>query len=203
MKRLSGLILTFSIVFFLTQSLYSAEVPQVQEGAKSVFWGFNGLADLSVNNSVIGGQYNIADRIGIFATLGLDMFSNNRTPNGEKKEDLTSSSDFNFSIGAKLYLFKNDPVSFFVAPTISIMSYSFENVASPTKHIDSKSEFGVGIGVGAEWWFTTNVSFSASTTLGLVSHSESSERGDAKAETSYSHFGTMKSVSVFTLAFYF
>ena len=203
MKRLSGLILTFSIVFFLTQSLFSAEVPQVQQGAKSVFWGFNGLSDLSVQNSVIGGQYNIADRIGIFATLGLDMFGNSETPDGGKEKDLTSTSNIQFSVGAKLYLFKNDPVSFFVAPTIGISSNSFENVAIETNNNISESTFEVGIGVGAEWWFTTNVSFSASTSLGLKSYSKTTEVGDSTSEVSHSNFGTMNTMSKFILSFYF
>ena len=203
MKRISGL-LAICIMLLASQSLFAGE-PRTQEGDKAIFWGFHGLSNLSVDNSSIGAQYNIANRIGVFAALGLASESESAKPDGQNSKDISSETMIMLELGAKIYLFRNEPVAMFVSPVISIATGSEEDKSSSTKHIDSGTLFGIGVGAGAEWWFAKNVSLSAATYLMFNSLTETTERGTRKDELSKTFFGTKGSNlgSSLTVSFYF
>jgi len=203
MKRISGL-LAICVMLLASQSLFAGE-PRTQEGDKAIFWGFHGLSDLSVNNSVIGAQYNIANRIGVYAALGLASGSESVKLDGQSSKDISSEASIMLELGAKLYLFRNEPVAMFVSPIISIGTLSEEDKSSSTKHIDSQTSFGVGVGAGAEWWFAKNVSLSAASYLIFSTNTETIERGTRKDEATSTFFGIKGSNlgSSLTVSFYF
>ena len=203
MKRITGL-MAICIMLFAVNSLFAGE-PKTQQGDKALFWGFKGLSDLSVNNSVIGGQFNIANRIGLYAALGISSESASSKLDGQSSKDVSSETGIALELGAKLYLFRSEPVAMFVSPMISIGTGSEEDKTTSSKTIDSFTAFSIGAGVGAEWWFTNNVSLSAATYLMFNSVSYTNERGNRKDEHTNNFFGTKGSNlgSSLTVSFYF
>jgi hypothetical protein len=198
MNRILGLILVLCVVFASTQALQAGE-PQTKEGTKALFWGFNGLSDLSIDNSNIGFLYNISDGVGLWGALGLRIGSTKSNDN-----DHLSTTGIEFAVGAKLNIFQTEPVAMFISPMISIGTTSREDKSRTNTYIDSEMTLGVGAAIGAEWWFANNVSFSASTFLGFVTETITEERGDNKDEYTMTGIGTLPNYGAhFTLSFYF
>ncbi|MBS3999207.1 MAG: hypothetical protein KGZ71_01850 [Desulfobulbaceae bacterium] len=198
MNRILGLILVLCVVFASTQALQAGE-PQTKEGTKALFWGFNGLSDLSIDNSTIGFLYNISDGVGLWGALGLNIGSSKIDDN-----DHLSTTGVDFAVGAKLNMFQTEPVAMFISPMVTIGTSSTEDKSASSTFIDSEMTLGIGAAIGAEWWFANNVSFSASTFLGFVTETMTEERGENKDEHTKTNIGTMANYGAhFTLSFYF
>lgn len=198
MNRILGLFITICVLFVSVQTMQAGE-PQTKEGSKAIFWGFNGLDNLSVDNTTIGFLYNISDGFGLWGQLGLGIVSTKADD-----EDHLSTTGIDFAVGAKLNIFQTEPVAMFISPMVVIGTTSTEDKSRTNTFIDSEMTLGVGAAIGAEWWFANNVSFSASTFLGFVSNTMTEERGDEKLEYSATSIGTMANYGAqFTLSFYF
>ena len=76
-KKFIILIVLLSMVI-LTLPL-TAGKPQTAAGSKSVFFGFNGLSNLSVEDSWIGFQYLFADKMGLWGSISLTMLTDRKS----------------------------------------------------------------------------------------------------------------------------
>ena len=190
-------IVTFTVLFAV--SLYAAE-PQTKAGSKSMYWGLNGLSELSFDNSSLGIQYLFADKMGIWVDLDLSMISDKATSDA----DGISTSNFGLSAGFIYYLFQKGPVALYGSPQVGFSTSSVENKDAATTHIDSKTKLHLGVSVGVEWWFTDNVSLTVTTLLGFVSETNKVERGSSTSEATTSTIGIMPNGSgKFLISFYF
>lgn len=190
----------FLIIVFLTFSNSKAEELPLKKGSASIFWGLNGLSDLSVNNSYLGVQYLFKDGIGVWSELGLGVLSI------KDYQDAESLFETNLEFGGGLifYLYENEPVAFYITPCVWLTTYRLDDKDEPYQYYDTESEFWAGISFGGEWWFDDNISLSVETYLGYSKIKTTTKRGDLKTrETSYS-FGILSEYgSNFSLSFYF
>ena len=198
-KKFIILIVLLSMVI-LTLPL-TAGKPQTAAGSKSVFFGFNGLSNLSVEDSWIGFQYLFADKMGLWGSISLTMLT-------EKPSQATNDNiknDFEFDVGFIYYLFEKGPVACWVSPSIGLGfgSTEFEEEDMPLTKISSNL-FYAGVSIGAEWFFTDNVSISADTFLGFQQTGRTTEIQNFKTEYSKTEFGFITGAGAsLVLLFYF
>mgnify|MGYP000935039327 CR=1 FL=1 len=199
MKKSINLVLTIIAFLAIVGTLTAAE-PQTKAGSKSIFWGLNGLSDLSVNNSFLGIQYLFADKMGVWGQLNLSMIS--EKPNSDA--DGVSTNNIGLSAGFIYYVFQKGPVGLYLSPQVGFYSNSEEDKDASTTHKDSESILYLGVSIGAEWWFTDNVSLIATSLIGFGSTTTTVERGSSKTESTSTVIGIIPQASAkFEICFYF
>ncbi len=195
MKKYFTLVLVF-VVFFATSTLFAAE-PQTKAGSKSLYFGLNGLSNLGVDNSVLGGQYLFQDDMGIWLELGFN--SSNYKPDEKATEQKLSS--FGLDVGFIYYAFQKGPVAMYFSPQLGFSSGTNENGANNKV---TTSSFTGGVSLGAEWWAFENVSLSASVLIGYSNSTVKTEISSGSTEETTNNFGILgSSNSRFLLSFYF
>lgn len=196
MKKLS----LFICLITLSLTSFAAE-PQTQQGSKGLFFGFNGLSELSVNNTRLGGFYYLGSDMFLWADVGFNII--NQKP--YKTGDEYASNNIGFEVGLDYLVFKKGSVGLFIGPDIGFTTSSSESegTRSATKTTKSNS-FYAGIGIGAEWWFTDNISIHPYTFIGFESIKTTDEDGSTKIESTSSYFGIQGSQAAnLYIMFYF
>lgn len=198
--RLLAVTMLVCIPVFMLQ----AGQPQVQKGSKSVYFGFNGLADMKMDNAYFQAQYLFADRKGITAGFHL----------GGTKTDLgnnikpTKTSDFTFDVEYIYYAWADGPVTIYCGPGIGFTTAKNEYPASPTKALMKENTNGISVFgfIGVEWWAWDNVTISISTLFGYQSLKSTVKSDDTgtKTTTTTSTWGNLSSGSTSVgVGFYF
>jgi len=194
MKKYFTLVLVF-VVFFTTSTLFSAE-PQTKAGSKSLYFGLNGLSDLGVDNSVLGGQYLFQDNMGIWLELGFNSSNNKPYENATEQK----YSSVGVDVGFIYYAFQKGPIAVYFSPQLGFASGTDDNGTTKI----TTSSFTGGISLGAEWWAFENVSLSASVLLGYSNSKVKTEAGSNSTEATTNNFGILGSTnSKFLVSFYF
>lgn len=169
----------FSIIFavvILSASVF-AGTPQTQQGAKALYFGFNGLSELSVNNTYIGGQYLFADNLAVFGDLSLGFKT---TKENKGAEDITDNN-IGFNLGISYYLFQKGTVAMYLSPQFGFSSGNYEDENTKIKTTNNK--FDVGVSFGVEWWAFDNISFAVSTLVGFKSTKTTVKNDNNNLET--------------------
>lgn len=164
-----------------------AGTPQTQQGSKAMFFGFNGLSELSVNNSYLGGQYLFADRMGIWAKIG---FGFQTSKENETAKDVKNNT-VAFDIGLMYYAFQKGPVAMFLSPGFGYSTETAED--ENTKYKKTSNIFDGGVEIGVEWWAFENVSFGACTYLCFESTQTTTETNGVETEATETNFGILGS----------
>lgn len=194
MKNYFTLVLAI-VVLIATNALFAAE-PQTKEGSKSLYFGLNGLDDLGVNNSVLGGQYLFQDNMGGWFEIGFN------TTNHKPSENATEVkyNSIGIDVGFIYYAFQKGPVAMYLSPQLG---YSTGTDEQANSEITSKAFYG-GVSLGAEWWAFENVSFSASVLIGYSNLKVTREINNVSTEETTNNFGILGSTnSKFLINFYF
>jgi hypothetical protein len=202
MKRLTLLaIFTFMFVVAANNS-YSAD-KQTKAGEMSILWNFNGLSEISIDDSYLGMEYLFADNMGIWADLKLGFITNKAKDNDPELADNT----FGFDIGFIYYMFHKGNVAFYLSPQFGLETKSseLEGLATYSEKKITNTSFRVGCSFGAEWWAWDNVSVGFSTYLGFVSTNEKHEYPTSTAdyEKTSTSIGTLSRGGKICLSFYF
>ena len=196
-----AILITFLLSIVLIAEPLKSGTPQTQAGSKAILFGINGLSDLSLQNSRVAFQYLFADKMGLWAGLGLAFLSDK--PNEDASDNV--NNDLDLDIGFLYYLFQKGPVACWVSPKIGIGfgSSEYQDIETPKVEISSNA-FDIGLQVGVEWWFTDNVSLSLETDFGFVSKKKTIESASHKIESSQTKFGILSDGSAsFVILFYF
>lgn len=192
----------FALIFVLTFSSYSAE-PLTGKGNKCLLFGFNGLSDLSVNNSHLAVQYQFADKMGIWADVNFNSGKIKPTEQGEEY----STNQYGFTIGYIYYAFQKGSVAMYLSPQIGYSGSSTETAADRTDKITTDvSDITAAVSVGVEWWAFENISFGVSTHFGFESSktTNKSKISPQETEATNSFFGIIsKDAGKISIAFYF
>lgn len=190
----------FSLIFgviMLTATVF-AGTPQTQQGAKSLFFGFNGLSNLSVDNTYLGCQYLFADKMGVWADLSLGFKTEKPTETAKDVKD----NAIGFDIGFMYYAFQKGPIAVYLSPQFGISNATAEDENSQYKK--TTNYFHAGVSIGTEWWAFENISFGVSTYLGFESNKVTTEVSNSESESTSSNIGILGSSSGnIWISFYF
>lgn len=187
----------FLIGLFLISSAV-AGTPTTQKGSASIFYTFNGLDGLCVDNTWLGVQYLLFNKGGV----GMDFcFSYDREKLDDDDEP-ESNSGFGIDAFIIYYPVQKGSVALWVSPDIGL-SFSSQK----DKDIDMKctsTDFWMGASLGVEWWLFDQVSLSASNWFGLEYYVENNDINNVKTKPKDFSLGLLgSSSSKFIISFYF
>jgi hypothetical protein len=185
MKRLTALAILALVFVFAANNSFSAD-RATKEGEMSIFWEFNGLSDISVDNSYLGFLYLFADNMGLWVDLGLGFLSSKAYDGADE----LSTNGFEFDLGFIYYMYHKGNVAFYISPQFGLYSQKQITAKTPVEVSKTTSQFSAGVSFGAEWWAWENVSISFSTYLGFTSQKVKSETGSSSSEATQTYFGT-------------
>lgn len=200
MKKLLSVFMLTAVLGLFSVNTFAAE-PPLHAGSKSLFFTFNGLSELSIDDYSIGGQYLFANRMGVWGDIGFGFKS--VKPNKDAEE--STGSRIGLNAGFIMYPFQKGPVACYVSPQLGIYMTGAETPQGSSKIKDNTTELFIGVSIGGEWWFAENISLSCSGYLGFTSMNVTREEGASKMEASSSEFGILGSPhgGKFILSFYF
>jgi len=184
------------VVILILASLATAGTPTTQKGSAAMWFNFNGLSDMSYQNSAIGLNYLFKDKTG--AGIALNFSHDSEDDGIEEKEKTTA-------LGMDLYLihypFQKGPVALYLAPGVGFNFSSNKDKDFGDIHINS-TYMWLGGSVGVEWWIFDQVSLSASNWVGLEIDLFNNKINDDKGTDV--HLGILgSSTASIVLAFYF
>ncbi len=184
------------VAILILASLATAGTPTTQKGSAAMWFNFNGLSDMSYQNSAIGLNYLFKDKTG--AGIALNFSHDSEDDGIEEKEKTTT-------LGMDLYLihypFQKGPVALYLAPGVGFNFTTYKDKDFGDIHINS-NDIWLGGSVGVEWWIFDQVSLSASNWVGLEIDISNDKINDDK--TTDTHLGILgSSMANIVLAFYF
>ncbi|MFH1213674.1 MAG: hypothetical protein V1681_06275 [Candidatus Neomarinimicrobiota bacterium] len=158
MKK-SNLIISI-LVMLIFASLAIGGTPQTQKGSASLFFPFNGLSTLSYDDTYIGGQYFLMNKV----ALGMGFGFSSERDKADKDDDPEIDRSFECDAGIYYYPIQKGPVALYIAPQAG-MELSSQYLKS-VRNCNSRTLWG-GLSIGAEWWVIDQISLSYSTWFGL------------------------------------
>ena len=184
------------VVILILASLATAGTPTTQKGSAAMWFNFNGLSDMSYQNSAIGLNYLFKDKTG--AGIALNFSHDSEDDGIEEKEKTTT-------LGMDLYLihytFQKGPVALYLAPGVGFNFTTYKDKDFGDIHTNS-TYMWLGGSVGVEWWIFDQVSLSASNWVGLEIDLLNDKENDDKMTDVY--LGILgSSTANIVLAFYF
>lgn len=186
------------LVLVILSTTAFAGTPLTKQGSKSLFFNFNGLSNLSVDNTSLGGQYIFADNMAIWADISLGFKTSKASETAKDVKD----NAIGFDIGFLYYVFEKGPVAMYISPQFGFSTAKNED--DNTKITNTSNYFDAGVSFGVEWWAFDNVSFGASTFLGFESTTDKTENGDVETEATSSNIGILgSSTGTIFIAFHF
>jgi len=196
MKK-SSLILWIAGMLILT-TLATAGTPTTQKGSTSIFYTFNGLDGLCVDNTWLGVQYLLFNKGGV----GMDFcFSYDREKLDDDDEP-ESNSGFGLDAFLIYYPVQKGSVALWVSPDLGLYFSGQKD-----KDIDMKctsTDLWMGASLGVEWWLFDQVSLSASNWVGLEYYVENNDINNVKTKPKDFSIGLLgNSSSKFIISFYF
>jgi hypothetical protein len=199
MKKLVLVSLLLMTAFLTYQTVEAAE-PSTQAGSKSLYFGLNGLSELSVDASTLGVQYLFVKRMGIWTEINLSL----KTSSNQGTDVKTQGAGI--GVGFIVYPIQKGPVALYATPMLGFNYLYSDATGSQSYSNVTTNSLYIGIGIGAEWWFYDGMSLSVSTFLGYDRASSTYENNSNK--TSWDGLDenigfTSSNQTKFLLSFYF
>lgn len=198
MKKSIAIIALAAFCAMTALSVQAAE-PNLQAGSKSLFFGFSGMNDLSIDDTRIGAQYLWGNGCGAWVDLGFGISNFKEDENAPEAKGTKIGMD----IGYIYYFMQKGPVACYVSPQFGFSTLSAEIEVNSVTNKDSQTEISFGASLGAEWWFAESMSLSCSAYLGYVGTTITKELGSSKTESTRTDIGILGSGGKFVLSFYF
>lgn len=199
MNKTMALLLIAILLLTGSATLLAGGKPQLQAGTKSVFYGFEGLSNMGIDGSSIGGMYFIKDRIAPFVGIG---FGHKKDKPGDDQPEETINK-LDIGAGVCWYAMQKGSTAFYLAPQIWYGSESSETSVMDSPVKSSKGILQLACSISVEWWATESISFWGGVTIGYEHSKETDENGAREIERTSSTIGFIDTAPGIGIGFYF